>query len=67
MRWLITLFLLFAAIGTASAHEIAGDAGILHQLGHALVGWHHLPVTVVLIVVVAALYRAHKRAYKSKA
>ena len=61
MRWLVSLCLYITAIATANAHEIAGDASILQRLGHQLVGTHHLPVTIVLIVAVVALYRLHQR------
>lgn len=61
MRQLAGLFLLIAFVGTAGAHEIAGDAGTLERLGHEVIGLHHLPVTVILVGTIFALYRMRKR------
>ena len=60
MRRLASLCLLIAGLGTAHAHEMTGDASILERLSHELVGLHHLPVTLVLVVTVIVLYRLHR-------
>lgn len=66
MRQLTGLFLLIALVGTAGAHEVAGDAGILERLGHEIFGLHHLPVTVMLVGIIFALYRLRQRASKTR-
>ena len=57
MRRLASLFVLIATPGIAGAHETVGDAGILDRIGHVLFGLHHLPGTVVLIVLCVLFYR----------
>lgn len=67
MRRLASLCLLIAGLGTAHAHEMTGDASILERLSHELVGLHHLPVTIVLVVAGVVLYRLHSsKASRSK-
>lgn len=61
MRRLAGLCMLIVTPFTASAHEIAADAGILERIGHELVGLHHLPVTFALILAGLLLYRMRKR------
>jgi hypothetical protein len=34
----------------ASAHTLTGHESFLSQLGHQLLGLHHLPLTTILIV-----------------
>ena len=61
MRRLASLCMLIVTPLTASAHEMAADAGILERIGHELVGFHHLPVTFALIMAGFLLYRMQKR------
>jgi hypothetical protein len=44
------LILLTGLAGTASAHTLAGDEGLLLQLDHQVLGLHHLPITILLVV-----------------
>jgi hypothetical protein len=39
--------MLLAVSSVAGAHVLAGDEGIPAQLGHQLIGWHHLPLTAI--------------------
>ncbi len=45
----ISIFLL-AASATANAHTLAADASMPLQLGHQILGLHHLPLTALLVV-----------------
>lgn len=42
--------ILLAISAIADAHTIAADEGIALQLGHQVLGLHHLPLTALLIV-----------------
>lgn len=66
MRQLAGLLLFIAFVGTAGAHEVAGDAGILERLGHEVLGLHHLPVTVILVGVIFTLYRMRRKASQTR-
>ena len=58
MKQLITsLILLAGSTGIAGAHTLAGDEGLVTQLDHQLLGLHHLPLTVLLIVIGVILFR----------
>ena len=61
MRRLALLSMLIVSAGTAFAHEIEGEAGIVERVSHEFVGLHHLPMTILLIVVIIAAYRVCKR------
>ena len=56
-RFIASLVLLTGSFGTAVAHTLPGDEGLLQQLDHQLLGLHHLPLTILLIVVGVALFR----------
>ena len=58
MKRLISTLMLFAGLpAVASAHTLAGDEGLVTQLQHELLGSHHLPLTILLILVGVAAYR----------
>jgi len=58
MKRLITsLILLAGSTGIAGAHTLAVEDGLLGQLDHQLLGLHHLPLTVLLIVIGVMLLR----------
>ena len=67
MKVKITLILVLTAIlltifpQAASAHVLDGVYGVVAQLGHQLLGWHHLPLTVLLVVIGAALFRVIRK------
>ena len=54
MRSLLALVVLGAA-GIAAAHPLGPEQGLLDQLGHQLLGSHHLPL---LLIIVAGLLAA---------
>lgn len=45
----------------ASAHVLDGVYGVVAQLGHQLLGWHHLPLTILLVVIGVALFIGLRR------
>jgi hypothetical protein len=58
MKRLITLLALSTALaGAAGAHTLDAGAGMASQLWHELLGGHHLPLTLLLVVVGVLAYR----------
>ena len=58
MKKLISVLILFAGLpAVASAHTLASDEGLITQLQHELLGGHHLPLTILLVVVGVIAYR----------
>ena len=58
MKKLISTLTLLAGLpAVASAHTLAGDEGVITQLQHELLGGHHLPLTILLVVVGVVAYR----------
>jgi hydrogenase/urease accessory protein HupE len=51
MRKYLTAFLLMAMTPVASAHTAPSEDGLVSQLAHQLLGWHHLPLTLLILVV----------------
>ena len=56
-RLIATLVLLAGSTGMAFAHTLPGDEGTVMQLDHQLFGLHHLPLTILLVVVGVMLVR----------
>lgn len=56
MKRLIALTLLAAP--AAQAHTLDPAGGIFAALGHELFGSHHLPLTLLLVVVGVVAYRS---------
>jgi len=56
MRTITGLLLLTGFAGTAMAHT--GDGILLTSLSHQLLGLHHLPFSILLIV--AAIFAIHR-------
>ena len=53
---------LFAVIPTAaSAHVLDDVHGVVAQLGHQLLGLHHLPFTLLLVVIGVGLFRRWRK------
>lgn len=50
MRKYLTLFVLMAMAPVASAHTAPSEDGLVSQLVHQLLGMHHLPLTVLVLV-----------------
>jgi hypothetical protein len=44
------LFIVLVVSASADAHTLAADESIALQLGHQVLGLHHLPLTALLIV-----------------
>ena len=66
MKKLISAMTLFAGLpAVASAHTLAGNEGLITQLQHELLGSHHLPLTILLIVVGVVAYRKLRARRKS--
>jgi len=55
MKKLITTITLLAVSGTASAHTLSFHDGVA-ALYHQLLGMHHLPFTLLLVVIGIALF-----------
>ena len=49
MRLISGLLILFGAAEFVAAHSLDGDHGLAEQVGHQLIGFHHLPFTILLI------------------
>ena len=50
MRQLLALFLIPGISGIAAAHTLDDKDGLVTQLYHQVLGSHHLPLTMLLIV-----------------
>ncbi|MDH3273186.1 MAG: hypothetical protein OEM99_01460 [Gammaproteobacteria bacterium] len=50
MRQLLALFLILGISGIAAAHTLDDKDGLVTQLYHQVLGSHHLPLTMLLIV-----------------
>ena len=59
MQRILALTLLAAPM--AQAHTLDPAGGVLSALGHELIGLHHLPLTLFLVVVGIALFRSVKK------
>lgn len=51
MQRLTTMLFLTVLSGAASAHELDHHSGLMAQLFHQLFAPHHLPFTVLLVVI----------------
>ena len=66
MKKLISGLILFAGLpAVASAHTLAGDEGLITQLQHELLGLHHLPLTILLVIAGVVAYRRLRARKKS--
>lgn len=61
MRRLIFTSLILALAGTASAHTLPEEVGEFAQLGHQLLGSHHFPLVIVLLIAGLVAIRAYRR------
>ena len=57
MRQIISIPLLAIASQSAYAHELDGQHSLAGQLIHQLTSMHHLPVTLLLVVIGVILVR----------
>lgn len=55
------LALTFLAAPVAQAHTLDTTAGVLTALGHQLLGWHHLPMTLLVVAIGVAWFRSRKK------
>lgn len=60
MRSLLAVILL-GATGLAGAHSLGAERGIFDQLGHQLLGAHHLPLLLLIALVCALALRGYLR------
>jgi hypothetical protein len=62
---MLSLCLVSGFAGVANAHTLSGNENLPLQLGHQLLGLHHLPLTVILlfggIVLCRAFYKSARR------
>lgn len=56
-RLMTSLVLLAGTSGIALAHNLPGDEGLITQLDHQLLGLHHLPLTILLVIAGIWLFR----------
>jgi hypothetical protein len=63
-RLMTTLVLLAGPTSIAFAHTLTLDEGF-RALYHQLLGMHHLPITVLLIVIGIVLLRLHHKRSRS--
>jgi len=67
MKRLLTGLTLAAGIpGAAAAHTLSDSEGVITQLRHELLGWHHLPFTLLLVVIGFAAWFAYRRAQRDE-
>jgi hypothetical protein len=50
MKLISSLIVFIGTADVAGAHGLESDASLADQLSHQVLGLHHLPVTVILIV-----------------
>ena len=62
MRQLLSVYFLMAVSAAAEAHTLSGDESMPLQLGHQIIGLHHLPLTALLIIGGIFLIRRSKKA-----
>ena len=65
-RFLTGLALTIALAGTAAAHELPLEDGVMRAVDHELFGWHHLPMTLLLIAIGVGAYYSVKRSEKKR-
>jgi hypothetical protein len=61
MRIVLILLLISGAAQVSEAHTIAGEEGVFHSLGHQVFALHHLPFTMLMLVVGVTLLRQCQR------
>ena len=61
MRLILISCLVSGVAGVADAHSLSGDADLPLQLGHQLLGLHHLPLTAILLFAGTVLYRSLRK------
>ncbi|NIS90392.1 MAG: hypothetical protein GTN98_09985 [Woeseiaceae bacterium] len=61
MKRLLSTLLLTGIAPVAGAHTLDVSGGLLMALGHELLGAHHLPLTILLIVIGVVLSRSWKK------
>ena len=59
MKRILALTLLAAPV--VQAHTLDPAGGVATALGHELLGSHHLPLTLLLVVVGIGLFRAWRK------
>jgi hypothetical protein len=65
-RFLTGLALSIGFAGTAAAHTLPIQDGIVRAVDHQLFGWHHLPMTLLLVAIGVAMYYSRKRSERKR-
>lgn len=65
-RFLTGLALTIGCAATAAAHTLPIQDGIMRAVDHQLFGWHHLPLTLLLVVIGVAMYYSRKRSERKR-
>ena len=65
-RFLTGVALTTGFAATATAHTLPIQDGIVRAVDHQLFGWHHLPTTILLVVIGVAMYYSRKRSEKKR-
>ena len=62
MKKLMTsLILLAGSANVALAHTLPDEQGLITRLDHQMFGIHHLPLTILLIVIGVLIFRRLKK------
>jgi hypothetical protein len=65
-RFLTGTILATGIPGVAAAHTLSDGEGVIAQLWHELLGWHHLPFTLLLVVVGLVAWVAYRSARRQE-
>jgi len=61
MRALTSIMMLTGLVTAAQAHTLAASDGVVTALEHEIFGLHHLPVTLLLVVIGVVLSRSLRK------
>ncbi len=61
MRQFFSVYFLMAVSAVAEAHTLGGEESMPLQLGHQIIGLHHLPLTALLVIGGIFLLRRGKK------
>ena len=61
MKSLLALLTIAGFAGVANAHMLDESRSLFDQIGHQLLGLHHLPMVLVIALVVWLALRANRR------
>lgn len=61
MKSLLALLPIAGFTGVASAHVLEESQSLIDQVSHQLLGLHHLPMVLIILLVVWLAFRANRR------